>query len=96
MIIFSFCLSFRTWANFHEISPERELFLRQRVMSGGAIARGRRRSHGSTDLGLSTFSCSFGFHGFLPKCKREIRAEYFLKKRSKKEKIVGAWGVPPT
>jgi hypothetical protein len=32
------CLSFCTWANAHEVFLERELFLRQGVVSGGVIA----------------------------------------------------------
>jgi hypothetical protein len=85
------CLSFHTWANFHEVSPERELSLRQRVVSGGAIACGCRWSHGSTSLGLSTFSCSFGFHGFLTKCRRENRTESF-QKSDQKRKFIGTLG----
>jgi hypothetical protein len=65
------------------------------VVSGGAIAQGHRWYHDSTDLGLSTFSWSFGFHVFLPMWKREIRMDYFLIKRSKKKKLVGLGRFPP-
>jgi hypothetical protein len=65
------CLSFRSWTNLREVFPEHESSLRRRVGSGGAVAQGHRRSRGSTNLGLGSFSYSFGFHGFFTKVRDE-------------------------
>jgi hypothetical protein len=63
------CFSSRPWVNFREALPEHKSSLGRRVMSGDAIAQGRRQSHGSAILDLGMFSCSFGFHGSLTKVR---------------------------